>query len=412
MDAKINDFGARRKGLSFVIAIAMVALFDLPGQAAQSIAFEGNWGDAGFTLVSQDAAGVEIIFSVPSMEIMDLEVNGEMMKGITIPGVILPNNAGAPNLPGTGRFIAIPQGARAQVEVVEYRTEVFHDLNIAPAFVIPRDTDPVLRYFKDPAIYGVDALYPENPVMISEVDNMRGVDVVIVGITPFQYNPVTRDLTVYKDLRVRVDFMGGTGRIGEDRLRSRFWDPILEQNLLNFSSLPRVDYNRRRPNVTDEDNVEYLIIVPDDPAFLAWADTLKGWRNQQGIITGITTLTEIGGNNATLIENYVNNAYNTWQIPPAAVLLLSDYQTSGSEVYGITSPMWNSYCVSDNIYADVNGNDLPDIAFARITAQGNQQLQTMIGKMLNYERNPSTNPNVYNQPLIAGGWQSDRWFIL
>ncbi len=412
MNTKINDFGASGKGLAFVIAIATVALFALPGQTAQNIAFEGSWGDAGFNLVSQDAAGVEIIFSVPSMEIMDLEINGEMMKAITIPGVILPNNAGAPNLPGTGRFVAIPEGARAQVEVIEYRTEVFHDLNIAPAFVIPKDTDPVLRYFKDPAIYGADALYPENPVMMSEVDDVRGVDVVIVGITPFQYNPVTRELTVYKDLRVRVNFIGGTGHFGEDRLRSRFWDPILEQNLLNYSSLPRVDYNHRKVDLTDEDNVEYLIIVPDDPAFLAWADTLKSWRNQQGIITGITTLTEIGGNNATLIENYVNNAYNTWQIPPAAVLLLSDYQASGSEVYGITSPMWNNYCVSDNIYADVNGNDLPDIAFARITAQSYQQLQTMIGKMLNYERNPSTNPLAYSRPLIAGGWQSDRWFIL
>jgi len=411
MSTKINDFGAKRRGLVLAIAIASLAFLALPGSAAESFTFEGAWGPAGFHLISQDAAGVEIVFSVPSLEILDQEVNGEMMKAIAIPGVMLPNNAGAPNLPGTGRFIAIPKGARAQVEVIEYRTEVFHDLNIAPAFVIPKDTDPILRYFKDPAIYGVDALYPSNPVLMSETDNMRGVDVVIVGITPFQYNPVTRELTVYKDLRVRVNFIGGTGHFGEDRLRSRWWDPILEQNLINYATLPRVDYNRKQ-NLTDEDNVEYLIITPNDPAFLAWADSLKNWRSQQGIITGITTLSEIGGNDATLIENYINNAYNTWQIPPAAVLLLSDYQASGSEVYGITSPLWNSYCVSDNIYADVNGNNLPDIAFARITAQGYQQLQTMIGKMFSYERTPPTNPLVYSRPLIAGGWQSDRWFIL
>jgi hypothetical protein len=414
MIRKINAFGAKCKSRLGAIAWVAIGLafVALQGQCAEIYTFEDSWGQAGFNLAQQDAAGVEIVFSVRSMEIFDQVVNGEDMKGIQIPGVILPNDAGAPNLPGMGRYIAIPEGARAELEIVEYRTETFHDLNIAPAPVIPLDTDPVLRYFKNTDIYGVDALYPAQPAMISAPDQMRGVDVVIVGITPFQYNPVTRDLTVYKDLRVRVNFIGGTGRFGEDRLRSRWWDPILEQNLINYTTLPEVNYNRRRPNMTDEDNVEYVIIVPDDPVFIAWADTLKKWRNEQGILTGITTLTEIGGNDATLIENYINDAYRNWQIPPVAVLLLSDYQASGSEVYGITSPLWTGYCVSDNIYGDVDGNDLPDVAMARITAQGNQQLQTMIGKMLNWERNPSTNPNVYSRPLIAGGWQSDRWFIL
>ena len=54
---------------------------------------------------------------------------------------------------------------------------------------------------------------------------------------------------------------------------------------------------------------------------------------------------------------------------PAAFLLLGDYPNSGMLDSGITSPTWNSYCVSDNIYADVDGDDLPDMAHARITAR-------------------------------------------
>ncbi|MFH1862017.1 MAG: C25 family peptidase propeptide domain-containing protein, partial [bacterium] len=306
-------------------ALAFGALLWLPinGQA-ELVSFENNWGQAGFNLVRQDGAGVELIFSIPNMDVSEIEILGEQMQSIGISGVILPNNAGAPNLPGTSRFIAIPQGGWAEVELVEYRTEVFRNMNIAPAFEIPLETDDrPLQYRKDAAIYELDAYYPAQAIMVSEPTKMRGVDVVMVGITPFQYNPVTKELVVYTDLKVRVNFYGGNGHFGEDRLRSRWWEPIMQQNLLNYASLPAIDFNRRmRPS--DDENVEYLIIVPDDPVFIAWADTLKRWRNEQGISTGITTLSEIGGNDYTLIENYINNAYYSWDPAPVAVLLLSD----------------------------------------------------------------------------------------
>ena len=44
------------------------------------------------------------------------------------------------------------------------------------------------------------------------------------------------------------------------------------------------------------DGFEYLIICPDDPAFSAWADSIKTFRTQQGISTVVKTTTEVGGN--------------------------------------------------------------------------------------------------------------------
>jgi hypothetical protein len=92
-------------------------------------------------------------------------------------------------------------------------------------------------------------------------------------------------------------------------------------------------------------------------------------------------------------------------------LLLSDYQSSGLS-YGITSPLWDNYCVSDNIYADVDNNDLPEMTFARITAQNSGDLSIMINKFLDYERTPPVSSSFYNNPITAGGWQTERWFIL
>jgi hypothetical protein len=368
--------------------------------------------EAGFNLIDQNNAGVEVEYNVPQMSLESLDIDGRNMQAIMIPGVFLPNNAGAPNLPGSGRIIAIPQGAAASVQVLSSSVEYFQGIDLAPAPPIQFENDnspPV--YEKDLSIYNVNAYYPENPVLLSDPSGMRGVDYVMLGVTPFQYNPVTRELVVYTNLRVQVNFIGGNGHFGEDRLRSLYWEPVLAGNILNYQSLPKIDFNQRLLNPTETDDFEYIIIVPDDPAFVAWADTIKQWRTLQGIRTGVVNLTDIGGNNSAAIENYINNAYNTWDIPPVAVLLLSDYQNSGLS-YGITSPMWDNYCVSDNIYADINGDDLPDMAFSRITAQNEGHLSGMIGKFLDYERNPPTNPSFYQNPITAGGWQTERWFII
>ncbi len=374
---------------------------------AQVITYSSSWGAQGMTLKNQSASAVNINYSITSMNIEDVNVNGTMMKAPRLEGVFLPNNQGAPDLAGTGRYIAIPQGSEAVLNIRSFRTETYTNIDIAPAPRIPWDNeDGPAEFSKNIEIYTANAYYPANPVIISAPTQIRGVDVVMLGITPFQYNPVTKELIVYRDIDIEIGFIGGSGHFGEDRLRSRWWDPILEDALFNYASLPGIDYNRRFN--TETAGCEYLIIRPDGAEFAKWADSIKNFRVQQGICTKIVTITEVGGNVATTVENYVNNAYNTWTPAPAAVLMLGDYGTSTSN--SLISPIYNNYCVSDNILADVNGNQMPDIAFARMTANNEAQLQVMITKFLNYERNPPTSAAFYDHPITALGWQTERWF--
>lgn len=378
----------------------------LPGEI---ITFNSNWHTGhGFRIISETPLDMEIVFSLKEMTIDDIEINGITMKTVSIPGVFLPNNEGAPNLPGMGRYIAIPQGAQARVTILSKQTKVYHNIDIAPAHNIPLETDTMpLRYNKDMAIYGRNAYYPDNPVILSKPMKIRGVDVVILGITPFQYNPITKELIVYKDLGVRVDFIGGNGHFGEDRLRSLYWEPILQGHLLNYKSLPAINFCRPRQQ---RDGYEYIIIVPDDSVFEAWADTIKNWRKLQGISTEVFTLSQVGGNTVEAIESFIDSAYNNWSIPPVAVLLLSDYPSSG-DLYGITSPIYDGY-VSDNKYADTDGDSLPNLNVARICAQNAVHLDIMVHKFLSYEREPYTHPGFYDHPLLSCSQQTERWFLL
>ncbi len=372
---------------------------------AEKIEYKDSWNEQGFKIHENTDSNIKLNYSIQNFELLDFELDGKITKLISLPEVFLPNDEGMPNLPCSSRYLAIPQNSKVEIGKINFRKESFHDIDIAPAPRIPLETeDGPLDYTRNEQIYNSDSFYPENFVQISEPSKIRGIDVVMLGTNPFQYNPVTKELIVYRDIEVEISIIGGNGKIGEDRLRSRWWEPILQDAILNSSVLPVIDFNRRENN---RDGAEYLIICPNDATFLAWADSIKTFRQKQGISTMVVTTNDIGGNTVSAIESYVNNAYDNWTTPPAAVLLLGDYGTVGST---IVSPIWNSYCVSDNIYADVNGNSMPDIVFARITAQNDIHLQTMITKFLNYERNPPADPNFYDHPITALGWQTERWF--
>ena len=365
--------------------------------------FLDNWGNPGFTVISESALGLEIVYSVPHITVSEIEVNGETFTNVNLPGALLGNNEGAPNLAGVSRFIAYPQGAHYSVEVLESRKREYRNVNILPAPPIPRegDTTPP-TYEKDLAIYNADANYPVEPVMLSEPMLLRGVDTFMLGITPFAYNPVQKRLVVYTDFRLRITLEGGNGVFGEDRLRSRWFEPLLEQHLLNYSSLAAVDFNNLPTDHHEE--CEYMIFYPDDPDFETWATTIRNYRANQGISSNIFNIADLGGTAAD-IEAKINYAYTYWSTPPVAVLMLGDLPYMPVNT-------WTGYCLSDNLYADVNGDDLPDVNIARLTARDADDLELMIKKFMDYERTPPVNPSFYEEPLIAGGWQTDRWFIL
>ncbi len=410
-------YKGKRMKRNLLILLSIALLTGVSFQLNASVNATGNSeAQTGYRLVTAGYDRTVINYSIENYSINDVLVNGEVMKAIALPGVLMPGTEGAPDLPSEGRYIAIPKGASVSARILSSNTSVLEGLNIAPAPAIPtgKDDGP-LHYMPDPEIYARDAFYPASPVMVSEVTSIRGLDVVVVEIFPFRYNPVTGQLEVNQQIEIEVTHAGGQGVIGEERLRSRWWDPLMYSEVLNSSIIPAVDFNQQAASTrTTQTGYEYLIITPDMPEFLAWADSIRQFRIRQGIKTGIVTTTEAGGNTVAALKTYIDNAYNTWDIPPVAVLLLGDFSTGSG---GIISHMYahpSGYpnFASDNYYADVNGDNLPDLVIARITANDATQLQVMVSKFLNYERNPPVSSSFYNNPVTALGWQTERWFQL
>ncbi len=407
----------KTKHLNFAALMTALLIYFPAMSQRMEYSFPDSRGPYGINLQQEHQSGLKAFHSIPELALYDIDVDGETMKMIEMQGFFLQNEEGAPNLPGQGQYIAVPKGAQPVLIIHNVKKNIIRDIELAPAPNIPlaNDDDP-LHFTKNEKIYGHDAYYPAEPFLLSDLETIRGVDVVMLGITPFQYNPVSKELIIYYDIDFEIAFEGGTGQYGDPRLRSRWWDPILYDAILNSNQLPKIDYSSRYHELKQNRSTgsEYIVIVPDHPDFIAWADSIRLFRTRQGITTQVVTTTEIGGNNHILIKNYLADAYNTWDIPPAAFLLLADYGTTGNTITSETRTdhpyAGTSSYISDNFYTDMNGNHMPDMTMARITARNASELEIMVNKFLNYERTPPTNTDFYNNPITAMGWQTERWF--
>ena len=403
-----------KKALPTILVIAMMA-FTASLATAQTFDYPVK-GKQGFALTEKTRDGLHISYNLGQMTLSQLSYRGEEMSEISLSAITLPNNAGCPNLPVESRLLAIPQGATATLNVVHVETEILKNVNIAPALRIQSENEePDMNYVKDMSVYGKNALYPAEPFELGS-SYIRGIDAVVVSISPFQYNPVTKELVVYTNIELSVTFEGGNGHFGDDRLRSPYWDPILATELMNYDQLPVIDYEARMQQWLRDgaDGAEYLIITPNNDAWAPYANQLKDYRTRQGIITEVYRLDEMPANSTDQLKSWFHNAYNTWEIAPVAVCLLGDHGTNmGQYIPAETvSHPYNGSCITDNRYADAVGNDnLPDMVFSRLIAQNANELPVFVGKQIEYEYgNPNTDPDFYTRPITALGWQTERWF--
>jgi len=323
-----------------------------------------------FTVLQQNTSGLLIVCSIEQNLLQEIKASSNVS-----------------DLWIEGKYIAVPQGASPSVEIVSAKYKTLPNVDIGTYLVHPRINSEIKEL-----------------VNFSEPIKIRGMDVVVLEINPLQYYTSANEMQICYELILEVKFIGGCGHFGEDRLRNRYWDQIYKSILLNYESISEIQI--KYIHDFSNEGSEYLIIIPDNPAFLQWADSIKHFRTLQGVKTAIVTLSDIGGNDVNMIEDFIDNAYNNWIIPPVAVLLLADYGTGLPKGNGIISPVYNNYCVSDNVYADVDGDQLADIIISRITAQNNNDLESIVSRILNYERTPPNFPGFYGNPLCVSGWQS------
>jgi len=158
------------------------------------------------------------------------------------------------------------------------------------------------------------------------------------------------------------------------------------------------------PEIKTE-GAQYLIIVLDNQEIQNKLEELANFRRDQGISTIVTSTAEIGGATIQQIDNYIKDAYYTWDIPPIAIMLVGDNNKIPSHFYSGNGKSKND--ISDNLYADVNGDNLPDLSISRLPINDPSIIEIYINKLINFETNPPSNPDYYLNPITSMGWYSN-----
>ena len=376
----------------------------------------------GFSIKSSTASGLSLHYALDEITIKGYNNGDALGQEIIMKGSFGSFAEGLPNLPFENRYIAVPRGAKVSIKVRENGCQTLKGIDLLPAAeVMLNNADRLPELHKNMSVFGKDANFPTENVTIAQTTQIRGLDVVMLNVTPFRYNPMKKTLEIIYDMDIDLRFEGGEGQFGDARYRNPAWDNILRNLVINSDILPEAHYYERLNEAIQnrEEGCEYLIIAPDDSVFLAWADTLKQFRMRQGILTKIVTTTDCGGNVPENIRNYILNAYENWSIPPAAVLLFGgNHKTSpnlGLKPFIYTSPpSWgHTYTYpTDNPFADMNGDSIPDLAISRMSVYDADDCQRQVEKLISYELDPPTNPHYYDHPVITSGYEENKWFLI
>ena len=165
------------------VAILLISAMALNAQT-RDFTFNNSAEKEGLSVVQNTRSNLSMRHALKQMSILNITDNGytgDVIQGGT--GVVLPANPGDPNLPAFSRFVAVPNGATAHIEM-GYRSMItVANVDLLPAAPIKFDTDDSAdTYEKNLNVYNKNAFFPEQPITISEPFSLRGVQTVAICV--------------------------------------------------------------------------------------------------------------------------------------------------------------------------------------------------------------------------------------
>ncbi len=350
-------------------------------------------------LVTEDISGLTVSVQTPGFYTENVDVDSVIYKSISLPASGVNAVTGAPAMPFKGVWITVPNGVEISVELTSEDPSVI----LSGITIYPRQ-EPALdcgdcepEFFIDQEYYTADEWFPKDIARISVDGIVRGRRMVFIEISPLQYNPVTKELRAYSDLSVNMNFEGDINtqlETAAENKRTPFFDSFINSFAENYSFTDNIESN---PIGT-----EYLIIAYDN--FVNELTPLAEWKALKGYTSEIVPFSSIGSTYADLLT-YLQSRYNSEDL--TYVLLVGDYNLVPSYPH--------SGFVSDLTFSLLDGSDyLPDVVLGRISVQTDAECQTVVNKILQYDRNPDTG-NWYESVLFAsylqGGCEAQRFFF-
>lgn len=371
----------------FSFSLIIFCLFQYPSAYAENNTEDNE--DKGIKILSASESALVLELEVNDFCKQEVVIGGETFYVVTAPNMFQMLQEGKPDIPSITQSIAIPSTSACNIRVLETQ---FEDMNIqvAPSKgSILRPVDPSTIPYTFSSVYEEDAFYPSELVTTGTPFLMRDVRGCVIRFNPFQYNPYTRTLRVYRKIRVEVSFSGNDyrnsapdkrhtcGKAFETMFKNLFINYDQIQALITRRPVTRKSVNRSQ---ISERNEKMLIICCD--SFAMEMRNFVIHKNNLGLPTTLTKISEVG-TTASEIASYIQNTYDA-DSALTFVLLVGDDDRIPTKMCS----HGNQIGGSDPSYALVKGNDyIPDIFIGRFSARTRSEVQTMVERTINYENN-------------------------
>lgn len=297
------------------------------------------------------------------------EINGEDFVHLYLEGEAVLLRQGEPELPYISRSIIVPNDAEMQAVIIggEY---IEYNINVIPSKgSLYRSQYPESIPYRFGQIYQEDRLYPGKLTSLSETFILRDFRGVTVTLYPFQYNPVTGLVRVYREMLVEVNVVGqSTINVLEKKRAVPAGEFVhIYRNLF-------INYEQERYPLL-EDSGRKIVISHDD--YLEAVQPYVNWKNQKGIPTELYAVSEIGTTPGE-IRNFLRDEYFSPQG-------LTFVQLVGNSTQIPTFRVRDG--AADPVYSLLDGDDnYPDIFVGRFSAYNTAQVETQVTRSITYER--------------------------
>ncbi|MCF7858647.1 MAG: T9SS type A sorting domain-containing protein [Candidatus Cloacimonetes bacterium] len=319
---------------------------------------------------------VKISGNFAELNISDKTVNEETF--ITLQSSECKNSGmyGAPELPVYSKLLQLPDTGNYRVKNVSYDFNII-DLD-KPLIAVGQSEMKESEYWEQK-----DEWFPSEIIKINDPNIMGAYRFSQIAIRPVQYNSAKDQIKILKNIDIELIFDESITKNTKTK----------RHNANTFSDLANASLLINRTGETEQ-NGKYLFIVLDETASLL--DPLLRWKEKLGYKTVVATLSETGPT-ADNIKDFIFDAYHNWEVPPQYVILIGDVDGAITIPSFYVEGYYTPWDVSDHNYSLLEGDDyFPDVFVGRLSARSTLELNTIISKIINYERNP----------LISGNWQN------
>ena len=299
-------------------------------------------------------------------------ISGEDMASMLV--------AGAPDLPMYPISMIIGNTAEMKVSVVESSYVDFENIEVAPSKGnFSREINPADVPYVYGEVYQQDDFYPSQPAALDNPYILRDYRGQNMMVYPYAYNPVTKTLRVYTDLRLSVKKVSDNGKNQKTvTRRSNVVSPEVnasyERRFINFPK------NERYKFVEDEG--EMLVICVDE--YKDVVEELVEWKNISGRPTTLALTSETGTEDD--MKNYILNYYNS-NPNLTFVLLVGEFDNLPPYEIVVTIDGMQYYTRSDNYYGRLEGDDnYEEVLVGRLSVKDVADARNQVDRIIYYER--------------------------